>query len=244
MITPSQTISPQWYARVGGAAYLLIILTGGYDEMFIRSGMTVAGNPEATMNNIIASSLKWRIGIALDLVQHIGDVVLMMCLYMLLKPVNKNLALFAMLFTIIQTSVLIANKLNLFTPLFLSNDAAYLKAFDPKQLQALSYVSLRMHEHGFGVALIFFSFDCLVNGYLIFRSGYFPKLIGVLMQLAGICYLINSFSMIVAPDFSGKLFPVILLVPFVGELSLCLWLLLKGVNIKEWNKRSGITENG
>lgn len=240
MTIPNIEKSPELYARIGGVAYLLIIITGGYDEMFIRNAAIVSGNAEATMHNILASSLKWRIGIALDLVQHVGDVVLMMCLYLLLRPVNKNLALFAMLFSLIQTAVLIANKLNLFMPLFLSGDADYLKAFNAEQLETLSYIAVKAHGYGFGVGLIFFSFDCLVNGYLIYRSRYMPKFIGILIQVAGLCYLANSLLLIVAPAFEGKLFPLILVPPFIGEFSLCLWLLIKGVNRNEWNSRIGL----
>ena len=142
----------------------------------------------------------------------------------------------ALLFNLVQTSVLVANKLNLLMPLFLLGDAEYLKSIDPHQLQAMAYLAIKSHGYGFGLGLIFFGCECLILGYLIFKSGYFPKAIGVLMQLAGICYLINSFSLILAPKFADSIFPFILLPPFIGELSLCLWLLIKGVNMEEWKK--------
>jgi len=173
---------------------------------------------------------------------HVCDVVVMMCLYVLLKPVHKNLALLAILFNLIQTAVLVVNKLNLLMPLFLSGSADYLKAFDPHQLQALSYLSIKAHGYGFGIGLIFFGFECLILGYLIFTSGFFPKIIGILIQIAGLCYLTNSFAMILAPKFSN----FNLLIPaFIGEFSFCLWLIIKGVNVSKWrekerNERTGI----
>jgi len=89
------------------------------------------------------------------------------------------------------------------------------------------------------VALIFFGCFCIIAGYLIFKSGYFPKIIGVLMEIAGLCYLIDSFALIVAPNFANLIFPGILLPSFVGETSLCLWLIVKGVNVQGFQERVG-----
>jgi hypothetical protein len=165
---------------------------------------------------------------------HVCDIPLMLIFYVLLKPVNKNLALLALLFNLIQTAVLVANKLNLLTALFLLGDADYLKAFEPSQLHALSYLLIKLHDYGFGVGLIFFGFVCLLEGYLIFRSTYLPRTLGVLMQIAGVCYLTNSFAMLLAPKLANMLFPTIMMPCLVAELSLCLWLMVKGVDVTKW----------
>lgn len=227
-------ISPQIYARIGGVLYLVLILTGMFAVIFVRGKLIVAGDVTATANNIMASRLLWRVGIAADLVMHVCDVPLMLIFYVLLRPVNRNLALLAVLFNVVQTAVLVANKLNLLAALFLLGGADYLKAFEPNQVHALSYLSLKLHDYGFGVGLIFFGCECLVVGYLIFRSGYLPQTIGILMQIAGLCYLTNSFAMLLAPTFADAIFPAILVPAFIGELSLCLWLLAKGVNLPKW----------
>ena len=229
--------SPNTYARIAGALYLINIVAGFLGEMFVRNTMVISGDAAATAAHIAASPLLWRIGIAGDLLMQVTDVPLMLILYLLLRPVNRNLALLAMLFTMVQTATLVANKLNLLTPLFLSGDMAYLHAFSPEQLNALAYLSIKAHGHGFGVGLIFFGFECLITGYLIFRSGYFPRALGVMMQIAGVCYLINSFALIVMPALADALFPAILLPCLVAELSLCLWLIAKGVNLSVWNER-------
>ncbi len=156
MTEPSLKSSPQVYARVGGFAYLFIIVAGAFGETYVRGTIVVSGDASATANNILANPLLWRIGIAGDLLMHVCDVVVMMSLYVLLKPVNKNLALLAMLFNLIQTSVLVANKLNLLMPLFLLGGANYLKVFDLQQLQALSYLSLKTHGYGFGIGFDIF----------------------------------------------------------------------------------------
>jgi hypothetical protein len=234
---PNRTseIAPNVYARSAGIAYLIIIIAGLIGEMFIRNKLIVSGNAAATAANIANSELLWRIGIAGDLLMHICDVIVMIGLYVLLKPVNRNLALMAMLFTLIQTAVLVANKMTLMMPLFLSGNAEYLKVFSNEQLQSLSYVFVKAHGYGFGIGLIFFSFECFINGYLIFKSGFFPKALGIMLQVAGLCYLVNSTALIINPSLADKLFPAILLPPFIAELSLCLWLIIKGVNVQKWN---------
>ena len=240
MNTNSKTaeISPQTYARIGGLLYMIIIVTGIFGELFVRGKLVVAGDATATANNIMASPLLWRIGIVGDLVMHVCDVPLMLIFYVLLRPVNKNLALLALLFTLVQTAVLVATKLNLFIPVFLSGNADYLKAFEPNQLHALIYLSVKSDTYGFAIGLLFFGFACLVLGYLIFKSAYLPKTLGILMQIAGLCYLANSFALFLAPAFSNSISPAILVPAFIGELSLCLWLLVKGVNVPEWKKQA------
>jgi hypothetical protein len=230
--------SPQVYARIGGLAYLIIIVTGAFGEMFIRNKIIVSGDAAATASNIAASPLLWRIGIAGDITMHLCDAVLTMVYYVLLRPVNKNLALLSVFFGLTQTAVLVANKLNLLMPLFLLGNADYLKAFDPHQLQALAYLSVEAHGYGFGIGLIFFGIECLIDGYLIFKSGYLPKILGVLILITGLCYLTNSFAMILSPALASLIFPAILAPAFIGELSICLWLLVKGVNLAKWKERT------
>jgi hypothetical protein len=232
--------SPQIYARIGGILYLLIIVAGALGEIFIRGRLIVSGDAVSTANHIMTSQSLWRIGIAGDIMMHVFDIPLMLVFYVLLKPVNKKLALLAVLFNLIQTAVLVANKLNLLMPLFLLGNADYMKVFEPNQLYALVYLFVKLHDYGFGVGLIFFGFECMVLGYLISRSGYFPKIIGILMQVAGLSYLTNSFVLLLAPPFASVIVPAILLPALIGESSLCLWLILKGVNIQQWNRRAGI----
>ena len=229
---PAKT-SPRTIARIGGALYLMIILLGLFGEMFVR-GKLIVPDPAATAHNIETSQFLWRLGVTGDLVMHVCDIPLMLIFYVLLKPVSKNLALLALLFNAIQSAALVAYKLNLLLALFLLGNASYLKALDPGQREALMSVFLKADSYGFGIGLIYFGFTCLVLGYLISKSGYLPRILGVLMQIAGTCYLINSFAVLLAPGFANLLFPFILLPSFIGELSVCLWMLLKGVKLEDW----------
>lgn len=229
--------SPQLYARLGGILYLAIILFGLFGETVVRGTLVASGDVAATANGISASQLLWRAGIVGDLLMHVFDVPVIVVLYLLLRPVSESLALLATLINLVQTAVLVVNKLNLLVPIFLQEDAGYLKAFSPEQLHALSYLAIQAHGFGFGVGLIFFGFACLVRGYLIFRSGYLPRALGLLILTAGLCYLTNSFALLLAPSFAAAIFPGVLVPAFVGELSLCLWLIIKGVNMEQWTQQ-------
>ncbi len=226
--------SPQKLARIAGVLYLIIIATGLFGELFVRGKLIVSGDATATAANILASQTLWRLGIVGDLIMHVCDVPLMLIFYVLLRPVDKTLALLAMLFNMVQTATLVAFKLALVVALFILGSGPYLKAFEPGQLQALMYLLLRADGTGFAVGLIFFGCTCLVNGLLIRRSGYLPKTLGVLLQIAGVCYLVNSFTLLLVARVPDMLI-AILIPAFIGELSLCLWLLAKGVNVERWS---------
>lgn len=241
MTKPVPDASPQTYARIAGLLYLFIIVAGALGELFIRDKLVASGDASATAARIMASESLWRLGIVGDLAMHVCDVVVMWAIYILLRPVNRKLALLVLLFNLVQTAVLVANKSTLLVPLFLLGNAPYLQAFDPAQLQAWSYTAIKMHDYGFGIGLIFFGFVCLVEGYLIRKSGYLPALIGWLMQIAGVCYLVNSVALLLAPAIAASMFPAILMPCLIAELSFALWLLAKGVNVEEWERRAGLT---
>ncbi len=228
--------SPQLYARAGGAAYLIIIVAGFLAEMFIRNRLIVSGDPSGTAQNIIAHPMLWRTGIAFDLLMHICDAVVSIVYYVLLKPVNKTLALMSLFLGLVQTAVLVASKINLVMPLLFLSNNDYLKSLDPHTLQIFAYLSIVAHDYGYGIGLIFFGCACLIDGWLIIKSGYFPRILGFMIQIAGTCYLVNSFALILSPALAHALFPAILLPSLVGELSMCLWLLFRGVNLAKWKE--------
>jgi len=230
--------SPQVYARTGGVLYLIIIVIGFCSEFLVRDKLVVSGDVTATANNIMASESLWRISIAGDLILLVCAVALTLVFYVLLRPVNKNLALLAVFFNIVEVPIEAVSKLCLLAALFLSGNADYLKAFQPHQLHALVKISLKLHDYGFGIGLVFFGFACLLYGYLLFRSGYFPRTLGVLMALAGLSYLTNSFTLVLAPAYAERTFPILVLA-LIGELSLCLWLIVKGVNVQRWKEQAG-----
>ncbi|CAN5157797.1 DUF4386 domain-containing protein [soil metagenome] len=228
---------PQRYARIAGVLYLAIIILGAFGEMFVRGALVVSGDPGATAQGIAASGFLWRAGIAGDLLMHVFDVPVIVFFYLLLRPVSHGLALLSTLINLVQTAVLVANKMNLLVPLFLQEPQGYLNAFTPEQLQALAYLAIKAHGYGFGIGLIFFGVACLIRGYLIFRCGTLPKALGVLLAIAGVSYLVNSFALLLAPELASAIFPGILMPALVGELAVCLWLIVKGIDVAKWAQR-------
>ena len=232
--------SPKLCARIGGALYLIIIVIGLFGEAFVRDRLIVSGDAAATAANIMSHESLWRFHIAAELFLLICAVALLLILYALLRPVSRDLALLAVFINLVSIGIEAATTMYLLQALFPLGNAGYLKAFTREQLYAMASLSLKSHGYGFSVSLLFFGCFCLIVGYLIFRSGYLPKTIGVLMQIAGLSYLTNSFALILAPAFANRLFPAILLPAFVGEASLCLWLLVKGVNVPKWQKQVSV----
>lgn len=228
----------QTCARIAGVLYLIIIVIGLLGESLIRGKLVAPGDPNVTARNILDAEPLWRLGIAAQDMLLICAVALTFTWYVLLRPVNKNLTLLAVFFALISLAVESVSTLHLHAVLTPLSSAEYLKAVDPQFLHLMAYQSVIAHAHAFGLALIFFGVECIIIGHLIRQSGFFPKLIGTLMQIAGACYLINSFSMILFPSLQAILFPFILLPALVGESAFCLWLLGKGVDAPGWEQRA------
>lgn len=233
--------SPQIYARTAGALYLIVIVFGIGAELFIRANILAAGDASTTAANILRSGSLFRLGFAGDSIVFLADVAIAVLLFFLLAPVNKTLALIAAGFRLTQTAVLASNLLNHHAALELLDSPAYASAFSPEQLQALSLHALEMHGYGYDLALLFFGLSCLVLGWLIARSGYLPRPLGLLVFLAGIAYLIGSYTLFLFPDFRSNIEPIYI-VPLISEIALCLWLLIRGVNVERW--RSHVEATG
>jgi hypothetical protein len=238
MINRTVETSPQVYARIGGVLYLIIIVLGAVEELFIRGRIIVPGDAAATAANLKSMESLWRFGIASEMILGICTITLALILYVLLRPVSRDLALLATFFNLIAIAVETAYSLQLVEALFPLGNAAYLKAFTPEQLYAMASLSIKAHGEGFGIALLFFGCFFPIAGYLIFKSGYFPKTIGILYLIPGLSYLTSSFALILAPSFAGRFYFVIAGPALIGELSLCLWLLIKGINVEQWEKRA------
>jgi hypothetical protein len=230
--------SPQTYARVGGALYLFIIVAALFGEAFVRGSLIVPRDPAATANNILGSELLFRAGLAGELLTCVCDVAMSWILYVLLRPVSRNLALLAAFFRLTFVGIYSVAKLFEIAALAALDGAEYLKAFKPQQLQDLAYLSLRVHGLGYGVSLLFFGVSCILFGYLIRKSGYLPKILGALLVIGGAGYVIFSLAQVLAPGFAAQyLFPWMLLPAFPAELGLALWLSVKGVNLPKWQER-------
>jgi hypothetical protein len=230
-------IEPRKLARIAGVLYLIIIVLGLLTELVIRAKVVVPGDPIATAANLRASESLWRVGITFDYVMLICSLGVLPILYLLLRPVSEWLAFTAAGFNLVGIAVQAVAVMQLWAALFPLGSADYAGAFEAGQLGALAALTIRWHTYGYGVALLFFGAFCVLIGILIQRSGYMPKWIGVLMQIAGVCYVFNTLMHILAPAIAGKIFMAIMFPCFVAETSLTVWLLAKGVNEEKWRAR-------
>jgi hypothetical protein len=234
----------QTWARIAGALYLVVIVLGALEEMAIRGRIVVAGDAAATAANLRAMEPLWRLGIASELFLGICTIVQAVALYVLLRPVQRELAQLATFFNLVAISVESATSLKLIEALYPLGHGAYLTAFTPDQLAALAQLAARAHGHGFGIALLYFGPFFLLAGWLILRSGYFPRALGVLYLLPGVAYLTSSFALILAPRFAERFYFLLAGPAVIGEGALCVWLLTKGVDRAAWDavgvRRAGV----
>lgn len=226
--------SPRSYARICGLLYLYIIAAGTFAELFVRSRLVVAGDAAATAANILGHELLFRIGFTAELLHLAADVGVAMILFALFRPVDRNLALLAAFMRLACDLVLAVASLSHFVALRLLKGGDFLRSFEPDQLQGLALLALRLHGDGYAISLVFFAFACLALGYLILHSHLLPRAIGALMAIAGACYLVQTLAHFLAPAFGASLFPAIFVPIFVAELSLALWLTVKGVDVAQW----------
>lgn len=222
---------PAVYARIAGILYLVIIIFGISSEVLIRSRLIVSGDPAATATNILASQPLFCLGFASDAVMLLCDVAIAVLFYVLLKPVNKTLALAAAAFRLTQAAVLGFNLLNYYVALILLTGAGYAAVFEADQLQALVMLFLDMHRHGYDLGLLFFGLSNFILGYLVFKSDYFPSILGCGLIAAAVVYLVGGFVRFLFPGDVSLVEPFYL-IPLIAELSFCLWLLVRGVKAR------------
>lgn len=223
-------ISDKNLARLAGLCYLIVIATGLFSEVFVRQALRVPNNALATAQNIQTHELLFRWGFVADIINFVVGLPTILIIYHFFKRVNKLLVQIALAFVIIQTAIIAVNLLNQISPLLILSDESYLNTFQPNQLATLSLLSLNLQAQGYGIGLVFFGFYCLIIGFLILKSSLLPQVLGVLYATAGLCYLINSFIMFLSKGFENPMFMYLAIPIFIGELSLCLWLLIKGID--------------
>jgi Domain of unknown function (DUF4386) len=223
---------PARQARIAGLCYLMVIAGGLFAEAFVRGSLIVPGDAAATAGAIAANEALWRWGMAVHLLYLVLAIVVNVLICGLFRAVEPTLARLALVFSVAGVTIEAASLLQVYVPLAMIQDSSALAGLGGEQRQALSYLAIRLFSTGFGFALLFFAGFCALIGALIVRSRRIPRVIGAMMILAGICYVVNTLALILSPALSDLLVPGILLPPFVGELSLALWLVVKGVKVE------------
>jgi hypothetical protein len=228
--------SPRELARAAGGLYLVNILGGFFAIGLVPGLIFVAGDAAATAHNIQANELLYRSGIVAHIAVDVTAVLLAVIFYDLFKVVNRRLALLVVFFTLVGTAVETANLLNQFIPLVLLDGGPYSNAFTAQQLQAQAYIPTALQGIGYDVSSVFFAFYGITIGYLVFRSTFLPRVIGVLLAFGALCYLAYGVADILSPAFAAHLVPYVQLPSLAGEGSFCLWLLIVGLNVQRWKQ--------
>ena len=223
-------------SRGAGFGYLIIFITGIFSNFFVIENLIIPGNAVATANNIIGNDFLFRIGILSFIIMVLFDVLLAWALYVILIPVNKNLSLLSGWLRLINSAIFAIAIYNLFSVLQILSGAEYMKVFETGQLYAQMMLLLNTFNNTWLIGLVFFGFHLFILGYLIVKSGYISKTIGVLLIIAGFGYLIDSFANFLLPNYNDykNIFLMIVVIPgVIGELSFTFWLLFKGAKIPD-----------
>ncbi|MGD1897744.1 MAG: DUF4386 domain-containing protein [Phormidesmis sp.] len=221
-------------ARIGGILYLIIIIGGLFGAGYVPYTIVVQGDAAATVNNILANESLYRFGLGVHIIVVLCNIPLAVIFYDLFKFASKSLARLVMLFILVAATIESVSLLHNFVPLILLKSVEQSAAtMTSEQLQATAYMHFLLQDIGFNLSLAFFGCYCLLAGYLIFRFRILSQITGLLLAIGGACYLTNSFVTFLAPELSVGLLPYIFIPCFFGETTLCLSLLLKGVNIEQ-----------
>jgi hypothetical protein len=216
--------------KIAGVLYLVVIICAGFSQGVVRESVYVAGDAAMTAQNILNAASMFRWGLVTDLIAFSADVAISVLLYALLKSVNKHLALVMAAFRLIaHPGVATANLLNHFAALKVLESPGLAAQFSGPQLMELSQFFMEAHHLGYILAGVTFGIHCFLLGYLLMKSGHFPSLLGILMIGASFGYLIESFGFILYPGHEVILGWIVGLTAAIGEVSLCLWLMIKGV---------------
>jgi hypothetical protein len=221
--------------RLAGLVYLTVIVFAGFAEI-VRVSLLDEGDAAATADNVLDAEWLFRASIASDLIAFPADVMLALIFFVLLRPVNGSLALLAAFFRLVQAAILGINMLNQFAVLLLLSGDDYLTAFDEAQSQALALFFYEAHGYGYLIGLIFFGFHNIVLGYLVFKSGFLPKVFGILLGVVvSTGYLLDSFASFLWADYPSTLSQIVITPVALTEIAFAVWLLSKGASFRSEN---------
>jgi hypothetical protein len=231
---PEPTWSPRAHARLIGGLYLVGIALGLFAEIVVRGGLTVWSDAAQNAAQIQGGEQLYRLGFAAGVAILLINVPMAAIFYRLFKPASETAALIIAFAILVGSGIEGSTLLNHYAPLVLLGESQYLQGMALEERQVLALAAVRTFSIGYGVALTFYALYDIAAGCAILKSRIIPRVIGVLMVAAGLCYLTNSFALFVAPSLAIRLYPFILLPCFIGELSLALWLLVVGVHAERW----------
>jgi hypothetical protein len=225
--------SPRLTARMAGVLYVLSIVSGVVAVFFVGGTLVVEGDAAATATNILRHETLFRLSFASFLIGVVCYVAVTALLYSLLRPVNRTLSLLAAFFSLEGCAMWAVGSLFQLAPLMILGGEGSLHGFTVDQVQALTLTLLDWNAQALDIGIVFFGFYCLLLGYLIVRSTFLPRLVGVLLALTGVAYLTYLY-----PPLEQTLAPYLQVPSLLGEGALTLWLLVMGVNVHRWQEQA------
>lgn len=241
--SPHQTartreMSPRVKARIAGFFELLEALTSGFGQVIVPGMLVVSGDAAATAVHLLAHGLLFRLSIVAALIGVACHIAWTFLFYELFKPVNRSLSLFAAFVSLVAIALQAFSSLFQLAPLVVLEGGPSLSAFNVEQLRALALLCLQLYSRAFDLYLVFFGFWCVLIGYLIVKSTFMPRIIGVLETVAGLCWLTFLWR-----PFAYFLHPYNQVLAGLSEISLMLWLLVMGVNAQRWKEQAGCADS-
>ena len=212
--------------------YPIWFVVGLFSIMYVPTTLIVAGNAAKTASNIMANEMLFRMGIAGSLIEPIIFMLAALLLYKVLKPVNKNHALLMVIFVLVSVPITMLSTLNRIAALPLLNGADFLKVLGPNQLHVQMMLFLNLSEQGVLIATIFWGLWLFPLGYLVYKSGYFPRILGILVVIAGFGFLLDPFAHFLLPNYQETLSSILNILT-IGEILFILWLVIRGAKIPE-----------
>jgi hypothetical protein len=226
--------SPRSLARMAGVFQLLEALTATFGQVIVLDRLVISGNAAATAANILGHERLYWLGFASSLIGVVFHLAWALLLYDLLKPVNRRLSLLALFVILVGCAIQALTSLLYLAPFLVLTGGSSVSAFTAEQLQALAVLFLRLNTYAFDIYLVFFGLWCVLIGLLIFRSTFLPRVLGILLAIAGLGWIIY-----LLPPLAVRLFfPYIAGASALGEIPLMVWLLVMGVNPQRWNEQA------
>ena len=228
--------SPRSLARMAGLFQALEATAATYGQVIILGELLVSGNAPATAANILTHKPLFWFGFALSVIGVVCHLAWSLLLYELLKPANRRLSLFALVTMIVGCAVQAFTAVLYISPLLVLDAGNSLRAFTADQLQALAYAFFRINAYAFETYLVFFGLWCALIGFLIFRSTFMPRILGVLLAISGAGWMVY-----LAPPIANHIFfPYITAASAIGEIPMMLWFLIAGVNDQRWREQARV----
>lgn len=225
--------SPTTRGRVLAALYLLVIIGGILGQAVIADRLVVRDDAELTAANILANTSLYRLAFAIFMIEMAAQLATTALFYDLLKPVNRSVARIGAIMGLVGAGIKTMSRVFYYMPLVLLSGASYLAAVEPTQLATFSLVSIRINSQGAAIALVFFGFETLLRGWLVFRSAFLPRFLGVISMIGGLGWLTY-----VWPPLGSQLFMGVALFAIVGVILTSGWLLIRGVDDAKWRERA------